>query len=136
MYVCARAALVHGTINWQSAAPRRTLLYKYSPGYSCWMPDAQLAPLRALASAELQRQILRPPSVGALAVRALHFPLSHSFPHTNLKSPCAEQAEEAGGPLRAALRLPEPGRWGTADMETQMRREALRVASGRPAANL
>jgi hypothetical protein len=25
-------------------------------------------------------------------VRALHFPLSHSFPHTNLKSPCAEQA--------------------------------------------
>ena len=25
------------------------------------------------------------------AVRALHFPLSHSFPHTNLKSPCAEQ---------------------------------------------
>ena len=26
-----------------------------------------------------------------IAVRALHFPLSHSFPHTNLKSPCAEQ---------------------------------------------
>ena len=25
-------------------------------------------------------------------VRALHFPLSHSFFHTNLKSPCAEQA--------------------------------------------
>ena len=25
-------------------------------------------------------------------VRALHFPLSHSFSHTNLKSPCAEQA--------------------------------------------
>ena len=24
-------------------------------------------------------------------VRALHFPLSHSFPHKNLKSPCAEQ---------------------------------------------
>ena len=24
-------------------------------------------------------------------VRALHFPLSHSFSHTNLKSPCAEQ---------------------------------------------
>ena len=25
------------------------------------------------------------------AVRALHFPLSHSFSHTNMKSPCAEQ---------------------------------------------
>ena len=25
-------------------------------------------------------------------VRALHFPLSHSFSHTNLKSPRAEQA--------------------------------------------
>ena len=27
-------------------------------------------------------------------VRALHFPLSHSFYHTNMKSPCAEQAPE------------------------------------------
>ena len=26
-------------------------------------------------------------------VRALHFPLSHSFSHTNLKSPCAEQKD-------------------------------------------
>jgi ectoine hydroxylase-related dioxygenase (phytanoyl-CoA dioxygenase family) len=72
-------ALVHGTVNWRSAAPRRTLLYKYSPGYSCWMPDEQLAPLRALASSELQHQLLRAPSVGAPA------------------------AEEAGGPLREAL---------------------------------
>ena len=31
------------------------------------------------------------------AVRALHFPLSHSFPHTNLKSPCAEQGARANG---------------------------------------
>ena len=30
---------------------------------------------------------------GIHSVRALHFPLSHSFSHTNLKSPCAEQAE-------------------------------------------
>eukprot|EP01044_Picomonas_judraskeda_P002507 COSAG03_NODE_183_length_10952_cov_150.888694_2_plen_215_part_00 len=28
---------------------------------------------------------------GISTVRALHFPLSHSFSHTNLKSPCAEQ---------------------------------------------
>ena len=30
-------------------------------------------------------------------VRALHFPLSDSFPHANLKSPCAEQVELAEG---------------------------------------
>ena len=30
-------------------------------------------------------------SIATRPVRALHFPLSHSFPHTNLKSPCAEQ---------------------------------------------
>ena len=39
--------------------------------------------------------------------------------------------EEADGPLRAALRLPEPGRWGTADTETQMRREAHRLQQPR-----
>jgi hypothetical protein len=31
-------------------------------------------------------------------VRALHFPLSHSFPHTNLKTPCAEQGLETISP--------------------------------------
>ena len=30
-------------------------------------------------------------------VRALHFPLAHSFSHTNLKSPRAEQAEQGIG---------------------------------------
>ena len=44
-------------------------------------------------------------------VRALHFPLSHSFSHTNLKSPCAEQdggddALVIGVPP-AAARLPD-----------------------------
>jgi hypothetical protein len=42
-------------------------------------------------------------------VRALHFPLSHSFPHKNLKSPCGterealldEEAAENGAPARA-----------------------------------
>ena len=33
---------------------------------------------------------------GTTLVRALHFPLSHSFSHTNLKSPCAEQAGVLG----------------------------------------
>ena len=35
--------------------------------------------------------------------------------------------EEDGGPLRAALGLPGPGRWGTADFEVNMRREAARL---------
>ena len=42
-------------------------------------------------------------------MRALHFPISHSFSHTNMKSPCAEQKDtlkfkkvviEGGGDLR------------------------------------
>jgi hypothetical protein len=36
-------------------------------------------------------------------VRTLHFPLSHSFPHTNLKSPCAEQVTCDGFGLADAL---------------------------------
>ena len=48
-------------------------------------------------------QLLRPPAVGS------------------------EGDEAADGPLKAALRLPEPGRWGTADTDVQMRREAARL---------
>ena len=36
---------------------------------------------------------------GTFHVRALHFRLSHSFPHTNLKSPCAEQVVHAALPV-------------------------------------
>ena len=38
-------------------------------------------------------------------VRALHFPFSHSFPHTNLKSPCAEQVLSA--PPHVARHFPK-----------------------------
>ena len=57
-------ALVHGTRQWTSSGRRRSLLYKYSPGYSTWGPAEQLAPLRALAANDLQRDLLRPPYVG------------------------------------------------------------------------
>jgi ectoine hydroxylase-related dioxygenase (phytanoyl-CoA dioxygenase family) len=97
-------ALLHGTTHWRSAQPRRSLLYKYSPGYSCWMEPAQNAPLLALAATPLQQQLLRPPSVAA------------------------QGAEERDGPLRAALGvLPTPGQWGSSDPEVARRREAARL---------
>ena len=57
------AQLVHGTRNWESDRPRRSILYKYSPGYSTWGNPEALAPARELASTEPQRQLLRPPGV-------------------------------------------------------------------------
>ena len=63
--------LVHGTRNWQSDRPRRSILYKYSPGYSTWGNPEALAPARELASTELQRQLLRPPGVGGRETLAL-----------------------------------------------------------------
>ena len=65
------AQLVHGTRNWESDRPRRSILYKYSPGYSTWGNPEALAPARELASTELQRQLLRPPGVGGRDTLAL-----------------------------------------------------------------
>ena len=55
-------ALVHGTKSWQSAAERRALLYKYSPGNSTWA----LRPYSASdypEATEQQKRLLAPPSV-------------------------------------------------------------------------
>mgnify|MGYP006096940865 FL=1 len=57
-------ALVHGTRKWVSRDRRRSLLYKYSPGYSTWRPAEDLEPLRPLTTTDLQRDLLRPPYVG------------------------------------------------------------------------
>ncbi|MBI4551658.1 MAG: phytanoyl-CoA dioxygenase family protein [Candidatus Latescibacteria bacterium] len=57
-------ALVHGTRPWMSDRRRRSLLYKYSPGHSTWADAESLAPYRALATTDLQRDLLRPPCVG------------------------------------------------------------------------
>jgi ectoine hydroxylase-related dioxygenase (phytanoyl-CoA dioxygenase family) len=56
-------ALTHGTLPWQGAELRRTLLYKYSPGNSAyshvqWPPDV------VEAATARQRLLLQPPSVG------------------------------------------------------------------------
>ena len=45
-----------------------------------------------------------PEECAIMPVRALHFPLSHSFSYENLKSPCAEQeCCDPDGPTRQAL---------------------------------
>jgi hypothetical protein len=60
-------ALVHGTRQWRSPNRRRSLLYKYSPGFSTWsnLTNAEWpAKATAMATTDLQRALLRPPFVG------------------------------------------------------------------------
>jgi hypothetical protein len=66
-------------------------------------------------------------SVG-LPVRALHFPLSHSFSHKNLKSPCAEQLATTDTlyvPFLYGLAFDDPGhtlyRWGSHSLNSSIR---------------
>jgi hypothetical protein len=56
-------ALTHGTLPWQSAEERRTLVYKYSPGNSAWAHVAWPPELLAVCT-DRQRLLLQPPSVG------------------------------------------------------------------------
>lgn len=65
-------ALVHGTRSWKSPNGRRSLLYKYSPGYSTWAEADACDQFQPLAKTELQKALLRRPSVGNR--RALPFP--------------------------------------------------------------
>ena len=57
-------ALVHGTVSWKSNRRRRSILYKYSPGYSSWAQPDSLKKYEALATSDVQRDLLRPPYVG------------------------------------------------------------------------
>ncbi len=56
-------ALTHGTLPWQGAEQRRTLLYKYSPGNSAYS-HVQWPPELVEACTARQRLLLQPPSVG------------------------------------------------------------------------
>ena len=58
-------ALVHGTMSWKGAGRRRSLLYKYSPGYSTWGQPENLDKYLDLAQSDLQRDLLRHPYVGS-----------------------------------------------------------------------
>ena len=60
-------ALVHGTTTWRSKNRRRALLYKYSPGHSAWSSGRGgegVDQIRDLATNDVQRDLLRPPSIG------------------------------------------------------------------------
>ena len=71
-------ALVHGTRRWQSDHRRRSLLYKYSPGYSAWGNAERMQRYEDLATNDLQRALLRPPYVGGR--ERLPFPEGSSTP--------------------------------------------------------
>ena len=65
-------ALVHGTRRWQSDQRRRSLLYKYSPGYSTWGNPEHMEHYADIATTQLQKDLLRPPYVGKR--KPLEFP--------------------------------------------------------------
>lgn len=57
-------ALVHGTRKWVSPRRRRSLLYKYSPGYSTWAEPDRGKAARELARTDMEKALLLPPCVG------------------------------------------------------------------------
>lgn len=65
-------ALVHGTRRWEGDHRRRSLLYKYSPGYSTWADYEGMRKFHDMAQNDLQRDLLRPPHVGSR--KPLNFP--------------------------------------------------------------
>lgn len=74
-------ALVHGTCQWRSKTRRRSLLYKYSPGYSTWGKPEGLDAVRNLATSDVQRDLLRPPYVGGR--EPIAFPQPIASPETD-----------------------------------------------------
>ncbi len=57
-------ALVHGSSQWHADHMRRSLLYKYTPGYTAWHSADKLQPLQTVCRSDLQREIIRRPKVG------------------------------------------------------------------------
>jgi Phytanoyl-CoA dioxygenase (PhyH) len=57
-------ALVHGSRQWIADRPRRVLIYSYGPGCLAWKAYDSIKPYLALATTDVQRDLLRPPYVG------------------------------------------------------------------------
>ena len=59
--------LVHGTTGHKSnSKPRRSLYYKYVPGFAAWRPYEEIAHYKSLAKTKKQKELLRPPYVAQL----------------------------------------------------------------------
>jgi len=56
-------ALTHGTLPWNADHPRRSILFKYSPGHSAWGAGRYSDSLREKMTSEDQRLLLEPPYV-------------------------------------------------------------------------
>ena len=83
----------------------------------CWAhrprcASPAFAPLPLIFSYKSEKSLCGAGAAFNREVRALHFPLSHSFSHTNLKSPCAEQMWESKGTvLSTEMRAFSNARW-------------------------
>ncbi len=55
-------ALIHGTAPWTAVHERRTLLYKYSPGFQSWS-QARYDPDEYIGLTDRQRSLMVPPSI-------------------------------------------------------------------------
>lgn len=56
-------SLLHGQQQWKADYVRKTLYYKYVPGYMCWQDYEQTKKYLDLAQTDMQRLLLRPPFV-------------------------------------------------------------------------
>lgn len=57
-------ALVHGTRPWRNTEHRRrNLYYKYTPGHLCWRDHNEIKKYACLARTDLERDLMRPPTV-------------------------------------------------------------------------
>jgi hypothetical protein len=57
-------ALVHGSRNWRGKGQRRVLIYSYAPGCLAWKHPDTVRHYARHATSDVQRDLLRPPSVG------------------------------------------------------------------------
>jgi hypothetical protein len=57
-------ALVHGSRNWVGEGQRRVLIYSYAPGCLAWRNPETVRHYAKYATTDVQRDLLRPPSVG------------------------------------------------------------------------
>ena len=57
-------AITHGCLPWSAAHERRSLLFKYCPGYMQWERNSPFVNVEAYDWNERQRKLLRPPYAG------------------------------------------------------------------------